>query len=261
MDVPQAACPGWPSKPAADAVLMITPRWFEARGSFFAISSAACLAGHGEGGVEIHVDDVCELGQGVSNPVVVQHPGGPAAAGPVRADVGDHGGAQRPEAGGRLDRLGDGIFVHAIGRHVEGAEADLPGQRRAPFIGHIRDHDLGALLGEPAHGRGAEAASASHPSATAATVSNCAATNSAARRGRSAADGGVAPVPSGRTGWPTGTSGAPTRASSSAKSGGAHTRISAPSARNRTASPTIGSTSPRDSFVDNNTRISLLPFP
>src|SRR5215213_2326247 len=30
----------------------------------------------------------------------------------------------------------------------------------APFIGHIRDHDLGALLGEPAHGRGTEAASA-----------------------------------------------------------------------------------------------------
>src|SRR5215212_6424439 len=38
--------------------------------------------------------------------------------------------------------------------------ADLPSQRLAPFIGHIRDHDLGALLGEPAHGREAEAASA-----------------------------------------------------------------------------------------------------
>jgi hypothetical protein len=59
------------------------------------------LAGHGEGGVDIHVDDVCELGQGVSNPVGIHHPGGPAAAGSVRADVGDHGGAQRPEAGGR----------------------------------------------------------------------------------------------------------------------------------------------------------------
>ncbi len=35
----------------------------------------------------------------------------------------------------------------------------------------------------------------------------------------------------------------------------------AASACNRTASPTIGSTSPRDSYVDNNTRISLLPFP
>src|ERR687897_2360187 len=98
------------------------------------------------------------------------------------------------------------------------------------------------------------ATSASHPSAAAATVSNRAATNSAARRGRSAADGGVAPVTSGRTGWPPGTSGAPTRASSSAKSGGAHTRTSAPS-------PPIGSTSPRDPYVDNNTSISLLPFP
>jgi hypothetical protein len=69
----------------------------------------------------------------------------------------DHGGAQRPEAGGHLDRPGDGVFVHAIGRHVAGAGADLPGQRLAPFIGHIGGHDLGALLGEPAHGRGAEA--------------------------------------------------------------------------------------------------------
>jgi hypothetical protein len=36
----------------------------------------------------------------------------------------------------------------------------------------------------------------------------------------------------------------------------AHTRTSAPSARDCTASPTIGSTSPRDPYVDNNTRIS-----
>jgi hypothetical protein len=77
-------------------------------------------------------------------------------------------------------------------------------------------------------------------------VSKCAATNSAARRGTSAA--GVAPRTIGRTGWPTGTS-------------GAHTRTSTPSARNRTAIPTIGSTSPRDPYLDNNTRISLLPFP
>lgn len=41
-----------------------------------------------------------------------------------------------------------------------GTGADLPGQRLAPFIGHVRDHDFGAHLGEPAHGRGAEAASA-----------------------------------------------------------------------------------------------------
>ena len=68
-----------------------------------------------------------------------------------------------------------------------------------------------------------------------------------------AADGGVAPVTSGRTGWPTGASGTPTGASSSAKSGGAHTGTSAPSARNCTASPTIGSTSPRDPYVDINT--------
>src|SRR5215204_576141 len=36
---------------------------------------------------------------------------------------------------------------------------------------------------------------------------------------------------------------------------------SAPSARNRTASPAIGSTSPRGPYVDDNTLISLLPSP
>jgi len=81
--------------------------------------------------------------------------------------------------------------------------------------------------------------------------------NSAARRGTCAADGRTIE----RIGWPTGTSGTPTSASSSAKSGGAHTRTFAPSARNRTASPTSGSTSPRDPCVDNNTRISRLAFP
>ncbi len=35
-----------------------------------------------------------------------------------------HGSAQRPEAGGRFDRRGAGVFVHAIGRHGEGAGAD-----------------------------------------------------------------------------------------------------------------------------------------
>ena len=45
------------------------------------------------------------------------------------------------------------------------------------------------------------------------------------------------------------------------ESGGAHTCTSAPSSRNRTASPTSGSTSPRPPYVDNNTRIPLLPSP
>jgi hypothetical protein len=42
----------------------------------------------------------------------------------------------------------------------------------------------------------------------------------------------------------------------SAESGSAHTRTSAPSARDRTASPTTGSTSPRPPCIDNNTRTS-----
>jgi hypothetical protein len=43
--------------------------------------------------------------------------------------------------------------------------------------------------------------------------------------------------------------------SGGAQSGSAHTRTCVPRARNRTASPTIGSTPPRDLYVDNNTRI------
>ena len=105
------------------------------------------------------------------------------------------------------------------------------------------------------------ATSASHPPAAAASVPNCAAINSAARRGTSAADGGVAPCTSGRTGGPTGTSGTPTPASRSAQSGGAHTRTSAPGARNRTASPTSGSTPPCESYVESNIRIPRPPFP
>ena len=60
---------------------------------------------------------------------------------------------------------------------------------------------------------------------------------------------------------PTGVSGTPARASSSAKtsSGGAHTRTSAPSSRNCTASATTGSTSPRDPYVDNTTRTAQTP--
>src|SRR4051812_37719201 len=96
------------------------------------------------------------------------------------------------------------------------------------------------------------ATNASHPSAAAVTASNWLAINSAARRGRD--DGGGAAVVSALADWPTGTIGTPTPANRCAKSssGGAHTTTSAPSARNRTASPTSGSTSPRDPYVDNN---------
>jgi hypothetical protein len=55
---------------------------------------------------------------------------------------------------------------------------------------------------------------------------------------------------------PVGSRGTPTRASSSAQSGDVHIRTSAPSARECTASLTIGSTPPRDPYIDNNTRIS-----
>jgi hypothetical protein len=102
------------------------------------------------------------------------------------------------------------------------------------------------------------ASSTSHPSAARATVSYCASMYSATRRVRSSAVDGRTHE---RHGRPNGTSGTPTPASSStnSSSGGAHTRTSAPSARSCTASPTIGSTSPRDPYVDNNTRISRLP--
>jgi hypothetical protein len=101
---------------------------------------------------------------------------------------------------------------------------------------------------------------ASHPSAVAATLSNQVAINSAVSRGTSSGDGGVAPCTSARTGSPTGTSSTPTSASRSAQSGGAHTSASAPSSCNRTASAASGSTPPRESYVDNSTRISRSPF-
>src|SRR5215207_7699731 len=101
---------------------------------------------------------------------------------------------------------------------------------------------------------------ASQSSAAAGSLSNCSAINSAWIRGTSATDGRVAPSSSWRTGRPSGTSGTPTSASRSAQSGGAHIRTSAPSPRNRTASATSGSTSPRPPYVDNNTRIRYTHF-
>jgi len=50
--------------------------------------------------------------------------------------------------------------------------------------------------------------------------------------------------------------GHPASRSANSLSGGAHTRTFALSARNCTASPTSGSTSPRDPVADNSTRIS-----
>src|SRR5262249_53615139 len=64
----------------------------------------------------------------------------------------------------------------------------------------------------------------------------------------------------GPPGWPTGPRGTPAPALRSARSCGAPTRTSAQSARNRTACLTSGSTLPRPPYVDNNTRISCLPF-
>ena len=79
--------------------------------------------------------------------------------------------------------------------------------------------------------------------------------NSATRRVRSSAVDGRTHERQGRS---NGTIGTPASASSCANSssGGAHTRTCAPSARSCTASATIGSTSPRDPYVVNTTRIS-----
>jgi hypothetical protein len=59
-----------------------------------------------------------------------------------------------------------------------------------------------------------------------------------------------APARAPRTDEPAGTSGTPTRASRSSKSGGAHSRTSTPSAFSATARAAIGSTSPREPYVD-----------
>jgi hypothetical protein len=104
--------------------------------------------------------------------------------------------------------------------------------------------------------------SASHPSAAAATVSNCAAINPSTCRRRSSSDRGAAAVIIARTDSPKGTRGTPKPASrwANSSSGGAHIRTWTPSACNCTASPTSGSTPPRESYVDNNTRIRYSGF-
>jgi hypothetical protein len=101
------------------------------------------------------------------------------------------------------------------------------------------------------------ATTASHPRAASTITSNWAAITSAARSGMDDAAG--AALVSARANRPIGTSGTPKPASNSAKSGGAHTSTSAPRARNSSASASIGSTSPRDPYVDNKTRIPRLP--
>ena len=104
-----------------------------------------------------------------------------------------------------------------------------------------------------------DATTASHPSAAAPTLSNAAALTSTMRRGTSAGVGGLAACTSWCTGGPKGTSGTPASASRSAQSGGAHISTSAPSSRNRTASPTSGSTPPRESYVNSSTRTFAFP--
>src|SRR5690606_21700487 len=72
----------------------------------------------------------------------------------------------------------------------------------------------------------------------------------------------LGPATRSRTDRPSGTASAPTAVSRRARSssGGAHTRVSAPSLRSSSASPATGSTSPRDPYVVISTRISSLPF-
>jgi hypothetical protein len=70
-----------------------------------------------------------------------------------------------------------------------------------------------------------------------------------------------APCTKSRTDLPAAIIGTPILATCSAKSGGAHILTSTPCARNWTANANIGSTSPRDPHVDNNTRILATPIP
>ena len=174
----------------------------------------------------------------------------------------------------RVDALGVQLPQHPVVGLLRRERLARPRQRRVvrrrqPRPGRTSRTRRGCPASRPPTARRPAgikpvATSASHPSAAAASASNCAATNSAARRGsparrRRPRARAPARAPTGRA--------APAarrhRASSSANSssGGAHTRTSAPSSRNCTASPTSGSTSPRDPYVDNNTRIRDSPFP
>jgi hypothetical protein len=65
----------------------------------------------------------------------------------------------------------------------------------------------------------------------------------------------------GHSDTPVGISGTPTPgSSSSAKSGDVHTHTSAPNPSDRSTSSNSGSTSPRDPYVGNNTRIFVTPI-
>jgi hypothetical protein len=118
---------------------------------------------------------------------------------------------------------------------------------------------VSAIVRSPA-GIRPDATTASHPSAALATVSNCMATSPAAVCGASAGVSGLSPCSMSRSDFPIGISGTPARSESSAKSGGAHTRGWTPRSLSRTASAMIGSTSPREPQVDNNTRFMASDF-
>jgi hypothetical protein len=81
-------------------------------------------------------------------------------AGRRRAAVHHHGRAQRAQADGGFDRLGDGSLVRDVGVHVDRAVAEFLGQGFAAFVGDIGDDHLGARRGELACGGAAEAARA-----------------------------------------------------------------------------------------------------
>ena len=145
----------------------------------------------------------------------------------------------------------------------------LPGRGSGEWCGEGMGHGcsatrtygmpfISAIVRSPA-GIKPDATTASHPSAAGATVSNCIATKLAAVFGASAGVSGFSPCSMSRSDLPIGISGTPARSASSAKSGGAQTRTSTPSPRNATANPIIGSTSPREPHVDNNTRIRTTP--
>src|SRR5271167_363282 len=105
--------------------------------------------------------------------------------------------------------------------------------------------------------------SASHPWAASATVSNWSSIKPRRRRFVSSSDHFVTAEFIARTDSPNGTSGTPKSAArcANSSSGGTHSTASAPRACSCTASPSRGSTPPRESYVDNNTRIPLLLYP
>ena len=203
----------------------------------------------------------------------------PATAGPCGRDRGRCSTGGRPDCGAmRVERV-TVQRIHPL--RVDVPQHPVVGLARRERLGRAAAAALGAATGwcragsrrtrsgcpavsaidrTPA-GIRPVATTASHPSAAAATVSNCIATRLAAVLRRVRRCQWLLAVQHARAATcPCGISGTSTLAASSAKSGGAHTRTSAPRSRSRSANPSTVRR-PRVNPMTTTTHAFMAPVP